>query len=220
MAEQEGIIHFAYDLQPSDTTIVDETLFAQLQAWRSILKKLELLGQDSERYHGLGFGNLSVRDPERPNEFIITASQTGGRESLSQRELVRITSFNLERFWADVRGALPPSSESMTHAMVYAADRRIDWVFHCHSPHIWQQTQALALPCTPSAVPYGSPDMATAVTELFSRYHSRPLVFASLGHTDGVFACGSSARDCGGLLVTYLAKALAMAPASTDNKSD
>jgi len=106
-------------------------------------------------------------------------------------------------------GSEPPSSETLTHAMIYAADPRIGWVFHGHSPEIWQRAEALALPCTPVAVPYGSQEMVRAVAELLATHQSRPLLFATLGHTDGVFACGPTARDTGGLLVSYLARALA-----------
>jgi ribulose-5-phosphate 4-epimerase/fuculose-1-phosphate aldolase len=154
-----------------------------------------------------------VRDPDLHDEFIITASQSSGEPELTQAGLVRVTHCNLERFWIDAQGELPPSSEAMTHAMIYRADGHIRWIFHVHSPELWQATDALALPCTPADVVYGSTDMVAAVAELFHRHHSRPLLFTTLGHEDGVFSCGTSARDAGGLLVTYLAKALAIAGA-------
>jgi ribulose-5-phosphate 4-epimerase/fuculose-1-phosphate aldolase len=208
VAEQEGIIRFAYDLQAPETEIAEDALFEPLRAWRTIFRDLGLVGQDPARYHGLGFGNLSTRDPDRENEFIITASQSGGVENLQQQQMVRITHCNLERFWVDACGEQPPSSETLTHAMVYAADPRIAWIFHCHSPAIWSRASELTLPCTDAAVGYGSVDMVGAVASLLQKHHSRPLVFATLGHTDGIFACGPTARDTGGLLVSYLAKAL------------
>lgn len=215
MTLAEGIIRFAYDLQPPAGSLIADSEFRELVAWRTLLRRLGLLGQHPDRYHGLGYGNLSVRDPQLADEFIITASQTSGETDLTQSELVRITHCNLERFWIDAEGELPPSSEAMTHAMIFQAERRIDWVFHCHSPELWQATEALALPATPEDVAYGSTDMVAAVAELFQRHHSRPLLFTTLGHEDGVFSCGTSARDTGGLLVTYLAKALAIAPAQS-----
>ena len=206
----EGTIHFAYDLQPPDSAVAEPIQYATLNAWRRILMDLGLVGQDADRYEGLGFGNLSARDPERPEEFVITASQTGGIRELGQQHLTRIASCNLERFWVDAIGEQPPSSETLTHAMIYAADPRIDWVFHCHSPEIWQEAGVLALPCTDAGVGYGSPEMVQATRTLLAEAHSRPLVFAALGHTDGIFSCGPTARDAGGLLVSYLAKALAL----------
>jgi hypothetical protein len=93
--------------------------------------------------------------------------------------------------------------------MIYAADSRVEWVIHGHSPEIWSRAEELALPCTGPEVEYGSPEMVTATAELLASFQSRPLVFATLGHEDGVFSCGPTARDAGGLLVSYLAKALA-----------
>lgn len=210
MALTEGIIRFAYDLQPPGLAVLEDTQFRELTAWRTMLRQLRLLGQDPDRYDGLGFGNLSLRDPERPDEFIITASQSSGEAEVAPEHMVRITRCNLQRFWIDAEGELPPSSEAMTHAMIYHSDPRVQWVFHCHSPDLWQAAQALALPATPEDVVYGSPEMVSAVAELFARHHSRPLLFASLGHEDGIFSCGATARDVGGLLVSYLAKALAL----------
>ena len=207
-AHAEGVIQFAYDLQPAEPVVAAAELFGPLRAWRQIFRKLGLIGQDPERYEGLGFGNLSARDPERPGEFVITASQTGSEQELTQDHLTRVVSFNLERFWVDACGNRPPSSETMTHAMLYAADSRIEWVFHCHSEEIWQNAEDLALPSTGSDVVYGSPEMVSATASLLATFHSRPLVFATLGHTDGIFAFGSTARDAGGLLVSYLAKSL------------
>lgn len=209
MSETEGVIHFAYDLKAPESAIADAGLFAQLKAWREILLRLGLVGQTPERYDGLGFGNLSMRDPERPAEFVITASQTGGVLDLVQEDLTRIVHCNLDRFWVDAVGTQPPSSETLTHGMIYAADARIGWIFHCHSPEIWSRAEDLALPATGPAVPYGSPAMVAATAELLSAYHSRPLVFATLGHRDGIFSCGPTARDTGGLLVSYLARAIA-----------
>jgi L-ribulose-5-phosphate 4-epimerase len=206
--QAEGIIQFAYDLQPSEPVVAALEMFGPLRAWRQIFRQLGLLGQDPGRYGGLGFGNLSARDPERPGEFVITASQTGGEEDLTQDHLTRVVSFNLQRFWVDACGSRPPSSETMTHAMLYAADSRIEWVFHCHCEDIWQNAENLALPCTDPEVVYGSPEMVRATASVLETFHSRPLVFATLGHTDGIFACGPTARDTGGLLVSYLAKSL------------
>lgn len=203
----EGVIQFAYDLQTPDTAPLPEQTFATLNGWRSVLRELGLLGQTSERYGGLGFGNLSVRDTAHPAEFVITASQTSGEDRLSQDDLVRVTHCNLGRFWVDALGTRPPSSETITHAMIYAADPEIGWIFHCHSPEIWQRAEALALPCTPDNVGYGSPAMTAAVAHVLRRHPTRPLLFVTLGHEDGVFACAASAKDAGSLLVSTLAAA-------------
>jgi hypothetical protein len=204
----EGAIHFAYGLAAPAQPAVGPARFGELRAWRQICKGLGLLGQDPGRYAGFGFGNLSVRDPERPREFVITASQTGGADDLHEEDLVRIIECSLARFWVEAEGNKPPSSETLTHAMIYAADPGIHWILHAHSPDVWASTERLGLPCTAADVPYGSPDMAAAVARLVQGNSHRPLVFTTLGHEDGVFACGAQAHQTGLALVAWLAEAL------------
>jgi hypothetical protein len=208
-AEPEGVIRFAYTLEPPTAPPLDAERFAALQGWRTVLRRLGLLGQDRKRYGGLGFGNLSVRVPGRPDQFVITASQTGGVPVLDDEHLVRIVRASAERFWADAEGHQPPSSESLTHAMIYAADPHTDWVFHVHSPEIWARAEALGLPATAADVAYGTPAMVTAVAALLDEQAGRPCVFVTGGHEDGVFACAGSAEAAGTALLAVLARALA-----------
>ena len=208
MASTEGTIQFAYELaERSSTDLLAPPLVASLSAWRTMLKRLQLLGQLPDRYDGFGYGNLSGRTAQE-QEFVITASQTSGVTNLLEEHLVTITGYNLSRFWVDAIGQQPPSSETLTHAMIYAADSRINWVFHVHCPEIWENSQALGIPSTGADVGYGSLEMVGAVADLLGNSQSRPLVFTTQGHHDGVFALGANARDTGGLLMVYLAKAL------------
>ncbi len=209
MAETEGTIRFAYALEPPTGPVADARLVAVLAGWRAVLKRLDLIGQSADRYDGLGFGNVSGRDPVLPDEFVITASQTAGAADLNDRDLVRITHSNPARFWVDACGYQPPSSETLTHAVIYQTDATVAWVFHVHSPEIWQRSEALALPATGEDVPYGSAAMVQAVERLLTQHVERPLVFVTLGHQDGVFACGASAEAAGAALVGALAGSLA-----------
>ncbi len=93
------------------------------------------------------------------------------------------------------------------HGMIYAADPEIHWVFHCHSPEVWRRAPALDLPCTPAGVSYGSPAMTAAVAQVLRRHKQRPMLFATLGHEDGLFACGATAEAAGTRLVAALAQA-------------
>ena len=208
-SETEGTIRFAYSLEAPAGAVADAATLSCLRGWREVLKRLGLLGQDPARYGGLGFGNLSARDRTRPDEMIITASQTSGAEALEDDDLVRIVRSNPARFWVDAVGRQPPSSETLTHAMIYQADAAVHWVFHAHSPDIWRRAAALGLPATPAQVAYGSAEMVQAVAELIARQEPGPLAFVTLGHEDGVFACGASADDAGSALVGLLARVLA-----------
>ncbi len=215
MRDAEGTIQFAYRLESAGGAPAGARLLGALLAWRSVLRRLQLLGQAPDRYDGFGYGNLSARATDATGEFIITASQTSGDDWLGADGLCRISSFDLERFRVTAQGARPPSSESLTHAMIYAADPAIAWVFHAHSPEIWRQARNLGLPATASGVAYGSPAMAAAVADLLATHRKRPLLFVTPGHLDGVFACGATADAAGKLLVEYLARSLANATDTT-----
>lgn len=205
----EGTIRFAYGLEPPDGAIADTATLHALRGWRAVFKRLGLLGQDPERYGGLGFGNLSSRDRARSGAFLVTASQTAAAPELTDDDLVHVTHSDPARFWVDAKGHQPPSSETLTHAMIYQADPAIGWVFHAHSPDIWQRAGELSLPATPADVAYGSAAMAAAVAEVLAGHHVRPITFVTLGHQDGVFACGAGVEETGGALLSVLARALA-----------
>jgi len=207
--QAEGAIRFRYRLTTArETDALDAQRFSRLGGWRRVLKTLALIGRDPTRYDGFAYGNLSVRDRADPTRFFVTASQTDGAPKLVPDDVVRIDAWNVERFEVDATGAHPPSSESITHAMVYAADARIDWIMHVHSPAIWRSATSLKLPTTATDVEYGSPAMAEAVDTLTHRHARRPLVFATLGHEDGVFACGATADGTGAALLRALERAL------------
>ncbi len=211
---QEGTIQFGYGLNPGPSVAIE--LFSELAAWRDVLFRLDLLGQHPDRYDGFAYGNISGKTADA-DEFVITASQTSGAPELTPENVVTITGANLQRFWVDAQGSEPPSSETLTHAMIYQADPRMRFVFHVHSPVMWRYREQLGLPQTAADVPYGTPAMTAAVDALLDNNQSRPLVFATAGHEDGIFALGHHERDCGGLLVSYLAKAQAIELASALN---
>ncbi len=204
----EGAIRFRYVLHaPQAADALDADCFKRLAAWRQLLKQLKLIGRAARRYDGFAFGNLSVRDHTNAARFFITASQTGGAPRLLRRHVVRVDAWDARRFEVTATGVAPPSSESITHGMVYAADARIGWIMHVHAPAIWRAAAQLELPTTPADVAYGSPAMASAVDTLLRRDTVRPLLFATLGHEDGIFACGGTADETGAALVCALADA-------------
>src|SRR3954471_16683575 len=86
----EGAIQFRYRLRAcTEGERIVDAAFAQLSAWRTILKQLKLLGRDARRYDGFGYGNLSARDGAT-NRFFVTASQTSGAPRLRVEDLVRV----------------------------------------------------------------------------------------------------------------------------------
>lgn len=210
MTELEGVIKYRLDFQPGEPRDYPE--IAELNAWRTILFQLGLIGQDSERYEGLAFGNVSFRLDETP-QFVITGSQTSGLMHLTGEHFCTILSADPGRNHIVAEGAIKPSSEALTHAAVYTANREVNAVVHVHSPIIWQHYRSLALPAIDSAVQYGTPAMAEAVFELFARNRlgGKP-IFVMLGHKDGIVSFGDSIADASQVLIRTLTLAMQITP--------
>ena len=205
--ETEGVIQFGYELKPP-AALWPDAMVRPLLAWRTLMRRLQLIGQQADRYGGLGYGNLSRRIPGEENAFLITASQTSRLVAAGSDALVRVNQCDLGRFLVSAEGLRPPSSESTTHALIYAADPDIHWVLHGHCPEVWRNAKTMALPTIPAHVGYGSAPMAEAVAALLHAHPERPILFATRGHQDGIFACGATAEGAGGAMLNCLAMGL------------
>jgi ribulose-5-phosphate 4-epimerase/fuculose-1-phosphate aldolase len=203
MKEQEGVIQFELHWQQTDVIQAD---LAALNAWRSILWKLGLIGQDPHRYHGYDFGNLSQRYDTR-QQFIISGSQTGHIAQTDASHYALVTDFDPNSNRVVAQGPVRPSSESMTHGVIYRLDDSVNCVMHVHSPAIWNAASKLPLPTTRAEVTYGTPEMATEVARLFRETEVREQsIFVMAGHEDGVVAFGSSPDLAGGALIKMLVR--------------
>ena len=202
MEELEGVIKF--DLIHKEAPIPPPFGFSELNAWRSLLFKLGLTGQDPSRYGGLGFGNVSMRTAD--SQFLISGSQTGGIRQLGIEHFVMVTRADPSQNYIESVGSIKPSSESMTHAAAYAACSWVECVLHVHHPGIWQVSGDLRLPETPPEVAYGTPAMAAEIERIAQE--RRGPVIAMKGHTDGLIAIGGSIKDAGLSLIEVFAQSL------------
>lgn len=197
--EQEGVIKYSLDFQQQAVSVNDKVL-RDMNACRSLMIDHGLLGQDESRYGGYGFGNISRRSTAANTTFLITGSQTGHLHSLSNASLSCITAMNIEQHTLRAYGDIEPSSESMTHGVLYQQSAAIQAVVHVHSPDIWRYGEALGLASIAEEIPYGTAEMACAVKQLSSALMLSkiplPLLFVMKGHEDGVVAAGSSLAQC------------------------
>ncbi len=209
MTEQEGVIK--YQLHHRHQAVSLKLPLAEFNGWRQIMLRLELIGQKPERYQGYGFGNISIRCAEQARHFIISGTQTGHLPFLKPEHLALIESAQPEQNRLTSTGLCKPSSEALTHAMLYQQNSKIQAVIHVHSPDIWRRTQALQIPYTPKETPYGTPAMAEAVKQLFchQQLSSRGLI-SMLGHEDGVIAFAETLSVAANLLIDKLAEAFAI----------
>ncbi len=207
MSSQEGVIK--YQLEHSFAPLPSTLSIHEINAWRNIMFRLNLIGQQDERYDGYGFGNISQRTTD--DSFIISGTQTGHLEMLEKKHYCLVSHADPEKNHIISTGETKPSSEALTHASVYAQDTHIKAVIHVHCPEIWHKTQLLELPFTPAHIPYGTVEMAKAVSKLFeTQIIHQYAVFSLLGHEDGIVACGQSLSQAADILIQKLALALSI----------
>lgn len=212
----EGTIKFNLQFTPSPP-LPGETL-REINAWRHILYLLQLIGRNADRYGGFGYGNISQRlepydAPPHQRRFVISGTQTGGLAWLAPEHYSIVVECHPEQNLVVAEGPIPPSSESLTHGMLYALDESLRFIIHVHSPHIWQAASELNIPITSKEVAYGTPEMAREVQRLFQETEVRELlIFAMGGHEDGIVSFGHTAEEAGMVLIRYLAQALDLRP--------
>jgi L-ribulose-5-phosphate 4-epimerase len=171
--------------------------FAEMNAYRRKLRKLRLIGVDS---NGVGFGNLSVRDDATKN-FYITGSATGGIPELRLADCAKVVAYDFERNWVRYEGSTVPSSESLTHAAIYESDTKVGAVIHCHDSGLWTIILNQA-PTTSKTVRYGTPEMAYEIIGLFrvTDVHSRRAL-AMAGHEGGIVTFGRDLEEAFTVLI-------------------
>ena len=203
MAETEGVIKFNLTFRTDRVVGVD---VVELSAWRTVLKDLGLLGQIPGRYDGYGFGNISQRCS---SGFVISGTQTGELDAVTLDDYAVCETWDLQRNAVDAKGAVKPSSESLSHAAIYDVQESVTCALHAHSPDIWRNSVELGISVTDASVAYGTPEMATEVRRLITGMDS-PGIFSMGGHEDGVFTFGRSLVDAGQLMVRELVRARAL----------
>jgi ribulose-5-phosphate 4-epimerase/fuculose-1-phosphate aldolase len=164
---------------------------AELNECRRKLRELRLIGVDS---NGIGFGNLSVRAGATSN-FYITGSATAGLAELTFEDCVCVVAYDFQRNWVCYEGGAIPSSESLTHAAIYQADKTTGAVIHCHDCALWAKLLG-RVPTTAQAAAYGTPEMACEIIRLFDVADVRTRkILVMAGHDGGIVTFGQTFED-------------------------
>jgi len=203
LIRDEGYVKFHQERV--ETAPLQEALWAGLEAARGVLYRAGLVGMYAD---GIGFGNVSWLEPGVAKHaafvpFIISGTQTGNRAQLDGRHYVRVVSVNALTNALRCEGPVDASSESMTHAAVYAGEQRrsaesggqITCVLHVHHLEHWQRLLH-RIPTTAAEVAYGTPAMAEEVGRLFQESDLASMgVFAMAGHEEGLVSFGATTQE-------------------------
>lgn len=152
---------------------------------------------------GIGFGNVSVRLPGRG--FVISGTQTGSRRILSVNDYALVEQVQIESNWLQCRGRRKASSESLSHAAVYARAPAVMAVAHGHHARLWRWFLEHGAARTGRAIPYGTPAMAQEISRCLDAEDT--MLRGSLvmeGHQDGVLFFGAGTLRIQAIVETAL----------------
>jgi len=183
----DGVIKYSIEHQRQDTPLFSG--YEQLEALRTRLFTLGLIGEKD----GIGYGNLSMRD-DKSKSFFITATQTGRKHLLSPEYYTYISDYDFTTFKVISQGTHKPSSEALSHAMIYAIDERIKAVIHIHSLALWQFMKDRNDLSTTAE--YGTVQMVKEIAGLYTNLD--PMnnnAFVMKGHEEGIITFGQNTEE-------------------------
>ena len=183
----DGVIKYSIEHQTENTPPFSG--YEELEALRTRLFTLGLIGEKD----GIGYGNLSMRH-EGPKSFFITATQTGRKYTLSREYYTYISDYDFSNFKVISQGTHKPSSEALSHAMIYAIDDRISTVIHIHSLALWKFMKAKNNLATTAE--YGTAEMVEEIAGLYINLD--PIMnnaFVMKGHEEGIITFGRSVEE-------------------------
>ncbi len=184
---QDGVIKYSIDHQTVTTPFFSD--YQELEALRRRLFALGLIGEK----RGIGYGNLSMRH-EESKSFFITATQTGNKQRLTRDYYTHISKYDFNTFKVTSQGAHKPSSEALSHAMIYAIDERITVVIHIHSLALWRFMKNQDTLATRAE--YGTAEMIKEIEELYEGLDPiRNNLFVMRGHKEGIMTFGKSVEE-------------------------
>ena len=189
---REGIIKFSHTL--TEESAPDKNLIQQLEGTRRFLYELKLIGEDNT---GLGYGNISIATGKSDGcrQFVISGSQTGGLPELAPWHYTLVKSYDYSRFHVSAAGTTSPSSESLTHAAIYDASDKVQFVIHIHSKKMWDFMLAGGYPATKEAE-YGTAEMVAEVKRMFAEgIFDNNHIFAMTGHPAGIISFGKDSSE-------------------------
>ncbi len=191
---EEGVIKFICEHIVADP--LPGAQLSELKHFRQLLYMQKLIGADE---NGIGYGNISRRF-NHTSQFIISGTQTGHLEELSNYEFTLVNSYDIGNNWLQCTGPVIASSESLSHAALYSVSKEINAVIHVHHNAAWQKLLN-KIPKTPEHIPYGSPQMADAISAL---HNSEDNVIIMGGHFGGIISYGENLEHAFNSLIKVL----------------
>jgi len=135
--------------------------------------------------------------------FFITATQIGKQAALTKEQYTYIHDYNFTTFTVNSKGSHKPSSEALSHAMIYEVHPEIQAVIHIHSKPLWDFLKANNTLATTAE--YGTATMVEEIAGLYKKLEPfSNKAFVMKGHEDGIITFGRSIEEAELTLYTIL----------------
>ena len=170
----------------SNDTPSDKRL-EELKKWCRIFHEKDL----APPYCGGSYGNLSFRKEPRKTPFIITGTNIGLKDNLSDDKFAEVTGIDIENMTVYATGKISPSSESLLHFAIYEARHEINAVFHGHSNELLERYKDLNIASTEKEEDYGSKDLVRRVLNILGDNN----IIIMKGH--GFISLGKTMEEAG-----------------------
>jgi HAD superfamily hydrolase (TIGR01549 family) len=203
----EGVIKYKLDHRKTEMNITQD-LMQPLIELRDRLFELNLIGvYPSDHYltPDVGFGNASIRYTNN-GQFLVSGSQTGHIQKTNIEDYAIVLDYVIDDNKLVSKGMTKPSSESMTHAAIYEIAPEVNCVIHVHHKNMWENYEKLGMTTTPQDVPYGTPEMARAVQNVYRENPKLNSPVCMLGHIEGLLTWGETLDEAINLYLEALKK--------------
>ena len=186
----EGVIKFKFVCEDQSFLISDD-IFNIINPVRQLLKEKSYVGQYPD---GISYGNISIRNKNN-DEFYITASDTGKIEKTLLVHYVKIISCDLVNNICYYKGTALPSSETLSHFIIYTYCADAKAVIHIHDKALWLKLKD-KVPTTNPNVEYGTIEMVNEIINLLKNTDLKnKKILVMGGHEDGLISFGSSIEE-------------------------
>ncbi len=193
MKIDEGYIKFNLNWDKKAFNFSDQD-FLQINSSRRKLFEIGLIGAYPDE---IGFGNLSIRSNK--NDFIISGSATGNFKTLLKEHYSLVTNYDIVNNSVSCIGLSKASSESLSHAVIYDSNPKVNAVIHVHNKDMWD-CYLEKLPSTRIKAKFGTPEIALEIKKLADK--SSGIIIMG-GHPEGIITYGKSLFEAEKILLNY-----------------
>ncbi len=187
-----------FNLKPSPE--LEEKLYIELEKWRAIFYKMNLVGEYQSS--GLGYGSLSRRLQAGQDSFVITGYQTGSMSHLGGRNYTKVIKCDLNKLTVEANGPTAPSGDSINHCAIFSSGHAINAVFYVHHKMLWEFMLTNNYDKVGKGLQSGSKELAEACKQYAT--NKKQGIFALEEHEGAIISYGQNIEEAGKIILDTL----------------